>query len=58
MQKIKACWYAKKITANDPTHSFDEMVTLLTQHGEEFAENVLAVSEGVARRRAVATDYD
>lgn len=58
MSQTEARCYAKMINANDATHTVDELVTLLSQHDQEFAENVLAVSKGVAEREAEELAYD
>lgn len=52
MSESESRRYAKLIHANDSTHGVDELVTLLSQHDETFAKNVLAVSQGVASREA------
>ncbi|GKT03427.1 hypothetical protein [Furfurilactobacillus entadae] len=58
MSQTEVRSYAKMINANDATHTVDELVTLLSQHDQEFAENVLAVSKGVAEREAEELAYD
>lgn len=58
MSESESRRYAKLIHANDSTHGVDELVTLLSQHDETFAKNVLAVSQGVASREAEELSYE